>query len=270
MSNSDDWLQPCRARPLVIAHGDEGGRGLYPGNTLLYLNKMLALGVDALEIDLNLTADGHLVLLHDGTLERTTDGSGQVKDKTLQELETLNAAYHWSPDGEQFPYRKDPQPLVTIDQAFAAFPDTPMVIELKNDDPRAAQSLARAIEKAGGEARLIVSSFHRNVIRTFRSLCPRVATGATLPEALLFFVAQCVFAERLLKPAFQTMQLPVSYYGLPVFTRRFVSAARRCGLHISVWTVNEPEAMKKFIALGLDGIVTDRPDRLLKLFQTSS
>ncbi|WP_143735624.1 glycerophosphodiester phosphodiesterase [Microbulbifer mangrovi] len=268
MNRKDHWLRPCRPRPLVIAHGDEGGQGLYPGNTLLYLRKMVALGVDALEMDLNLTADGHLVLLHDGTLERTTDGNGRVKDKTLRELESLNAAFHWSPDGEQFPYRKDSQPLVTIDQVFAAFPETPMIIELKNDDPRAAQALARAIEKAGGGERLIVSSFHRSVIRAFRSLCPGVATGATLPEALLFFAAQCVFAERLLKPAYQTMQLPVRYYGLPVFTRRFVSAARRCDLHISVWTVDEAETMKKFIALGLDGIVTDRPDRLIKIIQT--
>lgn len=265
MNEPDLWLQPGRSRPLVIAHGDDGGQGLYPGNTLLYLRKMVALGVDALEMDLNLTADGHLVLLHDGTLERTTDGRGAVIDQSLQELKTLNAAHHWSADGEHFPYRNDPQPLVTIDTVFAEFPHTPMIIELKNNDPRAAQSLAKAIKSAGCEARVIVSSFHHGVIRAFRSQCPQVATGATLPEALLFFAAQCVFAERYLKPAYQTMQLPARYYGLPVFTRRFVHAARRCGLHIAVWTVDRTGPMKKYIALGLDGIVTNRPDRLLSI-----
>lgn len=265
MSNSDQWLRPKRARPLVIAHGDEGGRGLYPGNTRLYLREMVALGVDALEIDLNLTADGQLVLLHDGTLERTTDGSGQVGGRTLAELAPLNAAYHWSQDGEHFPYRDNPQPLITIDDAFAEFPHTPMIIELKNDNPLAAQALATAIKKASREARVIVSSFHDGVIRAFRTLCPAVATGATQREALWFFAAQCVFAERLLRPAYQTMQLPGRYYGLPVYSRRFVHAARRCGLHISVWTVNDIEHMQQYTALGLDGIVTDRPDRLLSI-----
>ena len=265
MDLSEQWLRP--GRPLVIAHGDEGGRGLYPGNTGLYLRKMIALGVDALEIDLNLTADGHLVLLHDGILERTTDGHGSVTEMPLAELRKLNAAYHWSPDGERFPYRDDPQPLMTIDEAFAACPHTPMIIELKNDEPQAAASLARAIEQAGCQQRVIVSSFHRRVIRAFRALCPQVATGATLPEALLFFVAQLVFAERLLKLAYQTMQLPTHYYGLPVYTRRFVQAARRCGLHIAVWTVNKPASMEKYVALGLDGIVTDRPDRLLSILE---
>lgn len=264
MNQPPHWLHPRRPHPLVIAHGDDRGRGLYPGNTMLYLREMVALGVDALEIDLNLTADDHLVLIHDGTLERTTDGCGEVGDKSLSDLRGLNAAYHWSPDGVRFPYRDDPQPLVTIDEVFAAFPQTPMIIELKNDQARAAEALASAIKSAGCEDRVIVSSFYRGVIRKFRSLCPRAATGATLPEALLFYVAQCVFAEKLLKPAFNTMQLPPSYYGLPVFTRRFVRAARRCGLHLAVWTVDETECMQKYIALGLDGIVTNRPDRLLK------
>lgn len=267
MSRSEFWLNPHRARPLVIAHGDERGGGLYPGNTRLYLRKMVALGVDALEIDLNLTADGRLVLLHDGTLERTTDGHGLAREQSLAQLRALNAAYHWSPDGEHFPYREDPQPLITIEEAFAEFPETPMIIELKNDDPRAAQALAQAIAQAGCESRVVVSSFHRGVIRAFRELCPEVATGATLPEALLFFLAQLVFAEQLLKPAYQTMQLPMRYYGIPVFTRRFIAAARRTGLHLSVWTVNKPAAMKKYIARGLDGIVSDRPDRLLSILE---
>ncbi|WP_160152600.1 glycerophosphodiester phosphodiesterase [Microbulbifer sp. ALW1] len=268
MNNTDHWLRPGRSRPLVVAHGDEGGRGLFPGNTLLYLREMVALGVDAVEMDLHLTADSHLVMLHDGTLERTTDGKGMVASKTLAELKSLNAAYHWSPDGERYPYRENPQPLATIDEVLAEFPHTPLIIELKDSDHRAAEVLARVIQRAGCETRVIVSSFHRGVIRRFRNLCPQVATGATLPEALLFFAAQCLFAERRLRSAYQTMQLPCRYYGLPVFTRRFVQAARRCGLHLAVWTVNDLESMKKYINQGLDGIVTDRPDRLLSILDS--
>ncbi|WP_406829190.1 glycerophosphodiester phosphodiesterase [Microbulbifer sp. ARAS458-1] len=251
----------------MIAHGDDRGRGLYPGNTSLYLRKMLELGVDALEVDLNLTADDHLVLLHDDTLERTSDGRGLVSDKSLAELRELNAAYHWSADGEHFPYRDNPQPFISIDDAFAEFPQAPMIIELKNDDSRAACALAKAIEDARCHERVVVSSFHHGVIRTFRRICPRVATGATLPEALLFFMAQLVFAERCLAPSYRAMQLPMHYYGIPVFTRRFVSAAHRCGLHLSAWTVNHPGDMKKMITIGIDGVVTDRPDRLLSILK---
>lgn len=256
---------PHRQGPLVISHGDEAGNGLYPGNTLLYLQKMVELGVDALEMDLNLTADGHLVLMHDNTVDRTSDGSGAIIGMTLDELRSLNVAHHWHGDGGHYPYRDRPLRIATIDEVFAALPQTPMIIELKNDDPRAARVLSGAIAEADCEARVIVSSFHRGVIREFRRLSPRVATGATMPEALLFFLAQWFFAERLLSPAYQTMQLPMHYYGIPVFSPRFVRAARNCGLHISVWTVDREADMRDYIDLELDGIVTNRPDRLLSL-----
>lgn len=258
------WKTGAR-RPMVIAHGDESGCGLYPGNTLLYMHKMLELGVDALELDLNLTADGRLVLMHDPTLERTTNGRGLVIEHSLAQLRKLNAAHHWSRDGEHFPYRDNPIPIATIDEVFAQVPATPLIIELKNNSPAAAQALSRAIDTAGCGERLIVSSFHRPVIREFRRLCPQVRTGVTMPEALLFYVAQGLGTAGWLHCDYRAMQLPTHYLGLNVYSERFVKAARRHGLHLAVWTVDDCEQMKQYIALGLDGIVTNRPDRLLKL-----
>ncbi|WP_193161571.1 glycerophosphodiester phosphodiesterase [Microbulbifer hainanensis] len=256
---------PQKPEPLVISHGDEAGNGLYPGNTLHYLQEMVALGVDALEFDLNLTADGQLILMHDGFVDRTTEGSGAIQEKTLEELRGLNPGYHWGGSDGSFPYRDAPLQISTVDEVFAALPDTPMIIELKNDDPRAAEALCRSVQDAGATSRVIVSSFHRGVIAEFRRLCPDVATGATMPEALLFFVAQLFGAERLLSPAYQTMQLPIHFHGIRVYTPRFVRAARNCNLHISVWTVDDEVEMQRHIDLGLDGIVTNRPDRLLSL-----
>jgi len=275
-----------KGRPLVIAHGDEAGCGLYPGNTLLYLKQMVSLGVDALEMDLNLTADGHLVLMHDTSLERTSDGTGLVREHTLAELRRLNMAYHWrrQENGETFhtdtdtdtdteisgdyPYRNNPLSVATIDEVFAALPQTPMIIELKNDDDTAAIALSRAIANAGCSDRVIVSSFHSEVIRTFRRLSPGVATGATMWEALIFYAAHLLGAERRLKPAYQTMQLPMRFHGIPVFTKRFIRATRRLGLHISVWTVDKPGDMQRYIDRGLDGIVTNRPDTLFTLLRS--
>lgn len=256
---------PRKNGPLVIAHGDASSNGLFPGNTLLYLHKMVELGVDALEIDVNLSADGHLVLMHDSQLERTTDGRGAVADMTLQQLRQLNMGYNWSKDGETYPYRENPLRIATIDEAFAALPDTPMIVELKNNDRRAAQALCESLRRSEKRDQVIVSSFHQGVINEFRRLCPEVATGAATRDAMLFFAAQLLHAERLLRPDYQSMQLPMHYYGIPVFSRRLMRAVRKLNLHVSAWTVNTREDMQHYIALGLDGLVTDRPDKLMSL-----
>lgn len=258
---------PTKESPLVIAHGDESGNGLYPGNTLLYLRKMVELGVDALEIDVNLTADGHLVLAHDAHLERTSDGCGAIGDKTLAQLRQLNMAYNWSPDGETRPYRDNPLSIATIDEVFADLPGTPLIIELKNSSVRAARALCESIRRGRAQSRVIVSSFHQGVINEFRRLCPEAATGAATFDGLRFFAAQLLGAEKRLRPGYRTMQLPMHYYGIPVFSRRFIRAAHKLSLHLSVWTVNEPADMRRYIDLGVDGIVTDRPDILLSLLR---
>lgn len=258
---------PQQTGPLVIAHGNDMSGGLYPGNTLLHLQKMAELGVDAVELDLSLTADGHLVLMHDSRVDRTTDGRGAVADMTLAELRELNVAHNWSRDGENYPYRRQPLRIATIDEVFAALPDLLMIIELKDNDAGAARALCDSIRHFGRQDRVIVSSFHQRMIGEFRRLCPEVATGAAVADALLFYAAQLLHLERLLSPRYQTMQLPMRYYGIRVFSPRFLHAARKCNLHLSVWTVNDTADMQRYIDLGVDGIVTDRPDRLRSLLR---
>jgi glycerophosphoryl diester phosphodiesterase len=258
---------PQKNGPLVIAHGDDVGGGLYPGNTLIYLRKMAELGADMLELDLNLSADGHLVLMHDTSVDRTSDGSGAIADLTLEQLRQLNVAYNWSQDGETYPYREQPQRIVTIEETFAELPNFPMIIELKSARPEAAQAMCRAIQNYNKQSQVIVSSFHQPVINEFRKICPHVATGAATADAMLFFAAQLLRAEHLLSPRYQTMQLPMIYHGIKVFSPRLLQAARARGLHMAVWTVNSREDMQRYIDLGVDAILTDRPDNLRALLQ---
>lgn len=253
--------------PLVIAHADDAGGGLYPGNTLLYLQKMVEQGVDVLELDLNLTADGHLVMMHDTSVDRTTEGSGMIRDLTLAQLRELNVAHNWTQDGDIYPYREQPQRIATIDEVFAAVPDTPIIIELKDSAPQAAQVLCESVRRFERQRGVIVSSFRQPLIDEFRRLCPQVATGAAMRDALVFYAAQLVGAERLLSPRFQTMQLPMRWNGIDVFSARLLRAAKSLGMHVSVWTVNDPADMQRYIELGVDGILTDRPDRLHTLLQ---
>ncbi|MDP5209572.1 glycerophosphodiester phosphodiesterase [Microbulbifer sp. 2205BS26-8] len=255
--------------PMVIAHGNDCGNGLYPGNTLLYLHKMVELGVDGIEVDLWLTADGHLVLMHDPDLEAFSDGRGVVGDLTLAQLRELNIAYHWTRDGVTYPFRSHSLGIVTLEEALQAVGDTLLILELKSTQVRAAQVLSRVLQRTSKHNQVIVSSFHRGVIRAFRRLSPDTATGAVTDEAILLYVAQLFRAENLLSPRYQTVQLPMNHFGIEVVTTGTLRAARKLGLHLSVWTVNGRADLQHYISLGVDGIVTDRPDLLMAILSGS-
>ncbi|WP_444934121.1 glycerophosphodiester phosphodiesterase [Microbulbifer sp. JTAC008] len=250
---------------MVIAHGNDCGNGLYPGNTAIYLEKMVQLGVDAIEVDLWLTADGHLVLIHDRELEMFSDGAGFVEDKTLEQLRQLNVAYLWTRDGEHYPYREKPLRVLTLEEALAMVGDMPMILEIKSRQYRAAKVLKDVLAKCGKGEQVVVSSFHQGVINEFRRLCPQVATGTPTVEAVVFYIAQLLRAEKLLRPSYSAMQLPMEQKGIPVVTESMVRAANKKKVHLAVWTVNGMENYRRYIDLGVHGIVTDRPDLLLEM-----
>ncbi|MCO1335613.1 glycerophosphodiester phosphodiesterase [Microbulbifer sp. OS29] len=259
-------LWPSReSGPLVIAHGNDCGNGLYPGNSAVYLQKMVELKVDAIEVDLWLTADGHLVLIHDIALEMFSDGSGLVEDMTLKQLQRWNIAYHWSRDGKYYPYRDKPLRVVTLDEALVMVGDMPMILEIKSRQYRAAQVLAEVLSRNEKQEQVIVSSFHQGVINEFRRLSPRVATGTPTWDAIWFFIAHLFRAEQFLCPSYRAMQLPMEQRGIQVVTESLVQAAKRKNLHLSVWTVNSREHFKRYIDMGVHGIITDRPDLLMTL-----
>ncbi|WP_444919962.1 glycerophosphodiester phosphodiesterase [Microbulbifer sp. CnH-101-G] len=257
-------LSSCKG-PMVIAHGNDCGNGFFPGNTQEYLQNMVALGVDAIEIDLWLSADGHLVLRHDPDLEDSTDGSGFIEDRTLADLRNLNAAYHWSRDDETYPYRQKPLRILTLEEAFELVGSIPLILDIKSEQLRAAHVLSDVLESRGKKSQVIVSSFNHRVIQEFRRLSPDTATGSTSWEAGLLFFAQLLRAESLLAPRYQTMQLSMFFWGLDVVTKGTLRAAHKLNLHVSVWTVNGRADLQRYIDLGVDGIVTDRPDLLIAM-----
>ncbi|MFV8781466.1 glycerophosphodiester phosphodiesterase [Microbulbifer sp. SA54] len=252
-------------RPLVIAHADDSGLGLYPGNTMEFLQQMAAMNVDVLEMDVHETMDGALVLMHDATVERTTDGEGAISALTLPELHKLNVAYNWTRDGQTYPYREKPQHIVTIDEVFQQFPKYPMIIELKTPDPEAARSLCRKLQAFNKSNQVIVSSFHQAAIDRFREDCPHVATGAGADEVRVFVLASKFGAFRLLSPRYQALHIPIEHDGITLVTPAAVNDAQSHGVRVDVWTVNEEAEMRRLIEMGVAGIMTDRPDVLLRL-----
>jgi glycerophosphoryl diester phosphodiesterase len=250
--------------PLVMAH--RGGKGLWPENTLYAFEQAVAMGVDVLEMDMHSTADGVLVVMHDDTVDRTTDGTGPVSALTLAELKALDAGYHWSSDeGQTFPYRGKGIAVPTVEEVFVAFPIMPMNIEIKQAEPSITKPFCQLIREYGMANKVLVASFREETIEGFRRECPEVATSTSESEVTVLFVLSKIFLDATYSPAAQAVQVPEYQSDLHVLTPRFVAAVHSRGLDVHAWTINDVEDMQRLVALGVDGLITDYPDRLMEL-----
>lgn len=250
--------------PLVMAH--QGGNGLWPGNTGYAFERAVALGVDVLEMDMHSTADGVLVVIHDSTVDRTTDGTGPVQGLTLAELKALDAGYDWSPDdGQTYPYRGQGITVPTVEEVFAAFPAMPMNIEIKQSEPSLAAPFCKLIRDYDMAGRVLVASFDAQAIGEFRRECPEVATSFGESEVIALFALSKILLEATYSPRAEAVQVPEYRSGLHVLTPRFVAASHGRNLQVHAWTINEIDDMRRLVDLGVDGIITDYPDRLMQL-----
>lgn len=251
-------------RPLVIAH--RGGAGLWPENTLYAFERARSLGVDVIETDVHATADGELVIFHDDGLERTTDGAGRVGSLTLAQLKRLDAAYRFSPDGgRSFPLRGKGVTVPTLREVFEALPRMRFNIEPKQAAPAIAAPLCRLIRERGMADRVLVASFSAGILAEFRSECPEVATSAATGEVASFLTLQSAGLAASYSPHMQALQVPEHAVAVRVLTRDFVEAAHGRGLRVHAWTVNAEGDMRRLVEMGVDGIMTDYPDRLLRV-----
>ena len=254
------------ARPWVIAH--QGGDGLWPGNTMFAFEQAAEMGVDVLEMDMHSTADGVLVLMHDATVERTTDGRGRINDLTLPELKELDAGYDWSPDeGQSYPFRGQGITVPTLEEVFTAFPDYHMNIEIKQAEPSIAQPFCQIIREYEMANKVLVASFNQAALDEFREVCPEIATSTGESEVITLFALNKLFLDALYSPAAQAIQIPEERSGLRILTQRFVDGSQSRNMEVHVWTVNEIEDMERILGTGVEGIITDRPDRLLELLR---
>jgi glycerophosphoryl diester phosphodiesterase len=246
-----------RWRPrLAIAH--RGSRELWPENTMEAFSGAFDLGFRHMETDLQVTADGVLVTIHDPTVDRTTDGTGPVSRYTHSELSSLDAGHRHGGRGEHR-FRSLGVRVPTLEEVVSSFPQVSFVVDLKTE--RAIEPLARLIESRGLHDRLIVGSFSDARLTAFRAVSRnRVATstGATTTRNWLL-------ASRVGRPATgaaAALQVPRTSRGVRVVDRRLVDAAHDRGLQVHVWTVNDPTEMSELLDLGVDGLITDRPDLL--------
>ncbi len=251
-------------RPLVIAH--RGGAAQWPENTLYAFRNAIESGADALEFDVHATSDGKLVVIHDATVDRTTDGSGRVDGMTWAALQDLDAGYHWTPDdGASFPYRGMGLKVSSLAEVLSTLPDARMIIELKAVSNAARERFSNVIGASPNPERKVIASFQGESVKYIRDNNPGIATSSTAGEVLLFWVLNTARLGFAFVPEGETMQVPPSFRDLPMVNERFVSGAHRHNVDVYVWTINEEADMKRLIEHGVDGIITDYPDRLLRL-----
>ena len=248
--------------PLVIAHA---GSELFPHDTLYSLKEYAAMGVDVLEMDLHMTADGEIILIHDDTVDRTTDGTGDVREMTLAEVQALDAGWYWTSDEVNYPFRGLGITIPTLREVFETFPDHPMIIEIKQEEPSMAVPLCELIREYGMEEKLLVPSFIDTAIQEFRTACPEVATAAAHDEVLDFVVRSYLLMGGTASPKFQALQVPEEDSGIPIVTPLFLWFAHNRNVEVHIWTINDPADMRRFIDMGVDGIMTDRPDLLKEI-----
>ena len=251
-------------RTLNIAH--QGGEHLWPSNTMTAYRGAAALGADMLEMDLHATRDGALVLSHDETLDRLTDTKGRIAELTLEEVLKADAGYTLTPAGGQgFPFRSQGVQVAQLREVLREFPNTPMIIELKQVSPSIAAPFCAALREAGATGRVIAASFSDLALNEFRRLCPEVMTSMTERELLPLVLLSKVGLSGLAPVPGRTMQVPVRARGIEIVTPGFVRAMHARGVAVQVWTVNDEAEMRRLRDLGVDGIITDRPDLLKKV-----
>ena len=248
--------------PVDFAH--RGASAWAPENTLEAFRIAAASGAHGLETDVHMTLDGRVVAFHDDAVDRTTDGTGLVREMTLAELKELDAGYRFSPDGgETYPFRGRGVRVPEIGEVFREFPSLAVNIEIKEEQPGVEEALLRVIEEEGARERALVASGKAGPVARFRRLSDgRVRTGASAREIVAFYYLSRLRLEGLLRPPYDALQVPAEHHGTPVVTPRFLEAAHRQGVRVDVWTIDDPGEMRRLLDLGADGIMTNRPEVL--------
>ncbi len=246
--------------PLLIAH--RGGAALAPENTLLAFERALSWWqADVLELDVQPTRDGEAAVIHDASLDRTTDASGLVIERSMAQIRELDAGYRFTPDdGATYPFRGRGLRVPTLTEVLSAFPQARIIIEIK--DGRVQRRVKEAITQARAHHRVLVAAGRTRDRLEFRGF--PVATSAG-EEELRLFLAQLRVRALLHVPAVDAFQVPDHHAGREIPTPPFIEASRARNIPVHVWTVNETKDMSRYLERGVDGIVTDRPDRLARL-----
>lgn len=250
-------------RPRLFGH--RGRSADFPENTLPALKAALAAGVPYLELDVWATRDGQVVVHHDETLLRTCGDPRRVSDLGWEEVRTLDAGFGFSADGRIFPFRGQGIGVPLLEDVLRELPEALVNIEIKQDDPPAEEAVLAAVRRTGSEERVLLASEKDVVLQRMRKICGEIPTSSSYGEVAAFLAwVQMGCAGEYRHPG-AALQIPEEFGTIRLVTSQTVEAAHRIGVEIHVWTVNEPSVMRRLLAMGVDGLMSDRPDLLMKV-----
>lgn len=257
------WVRPrpghpyLAGAPMLVAH--RGGSLLAPENTVpAFRMAVEQWWADMLELDVRLTKDGEVVVIHDATVDRTTDGSGPVADFSLAKIQSLDAGYRFVDQAGDHVFRGRGVTIPTLDEVLGGFPGMRMNIEAK--EPQVARPLVQVIARHRAEHRVLVAAEFESSRRDVRGYPG--PWGASYGQVLLFWLTHWLPGGGPYTPHADILQVPERRGRLRIATRRFVREAQRRSIPVQIWTVNRENDMHRLLDLGVDGIQTDRPDLL--------
>ena len=241
------------------------------------MRNAVAAGAHAIELDVHATKDGHIVVCHDPTVDRTTQAQGAIADLTLEEVQSLDNAYWWLPGevvasgrpAEDYPLRgRAPSDvslrIPTLHEVLDEFPNTFLNFDIKQTTPAVKPyevEVARVLAEHGRVDDVIVASFLDDATDEFCRLAPDACISFGMNGTRDFFTAVRDGSAPPETPHV-ALQVPPRAGEIELVTEAFVRAAHEAGLAVHVWTIDDPEEMQRLVDLGVDGIMTDRPSVL--------
>jgi len=271
-------VNPWLAR-RVIAFAHQGGSFEGPSSTLFAIEHALAVGATAIELDVHATLDRHVVVCHDGTVDRTTNHHGDIAGLPYGEIAAMDNAYWWIEGDIATPGREASEYLLrdrrandhrfavsTLEEVVTAFPGVLLNLDIKRTGPEVESyekllyDQLRYLEITDS---VIVASFHDEAIQRFRALAPEVATSAATQETAVFYFSH--LDDHPVVPPVCAFQVPATFGEVDVVTESLVEAAHGCDIAVHVWTINDADEMSRLLDLGVDGLVSDRPTVLATL-----
>jgi|CXWL01.1.fsa_nt_gi glycerophosphoryl diester phosphodiesterase len=241
--------------PVVIAHA--GGEGLGPANTILAMQRSMAAGADLLDADLWMTSDGVVVARHDRDLATTTDGQGNIDDRTWADLQVLDTRARWTGEAIRQPVR-----IPSLEQILLAFPDVRISLEIKQSEPSMAAALCETLVRTGSVERVYLSANDDSAVYEAQRRCPESTVITT--------TYRDVGAMREAKETNGAWCAPAPIGQPPYAEGRFgvddVRWSHDHGMAIYTWTVDDPDTLRELALAGVDGVYTRRPDIARQVF----
>ncbi len=263
------FLQGLRPT-LHIAH--RGGAALAPENTLTAFRQAVAqYRADMLELDLHLTRDGELVVAHDATLERCTDGAGALADLTLAELQRLDAGFQFTADeGRTFPFRGQGVRIPTFRELLRAFPGLRLNVELKPDVPGIEDVFAQVLQEEGALERICMGSEQDAIAERLVARLPSACHFYPRDALAAFVIGLRSGSPPPEDPRYTVLDMPLYFGDIRLVDADFLRGCAARGKWVNVWTVDDPGEMRQLLAEGVGGIMTDRPDVLRQIMDAPS